>query len=167
MATDPYKYFRVEAQELLEGLTQGTLELEKGAADRAMVGSLLRLAHTLKGAARVVRQPAVAELAHGVEDILSPFRDTGTTVPQDLAPEMLHLLNQIGAGLAALDHPSGDTAAPASRPASEEPLETVRVDVEEVEGVLGSLSEAAVLLRKMQNETVALHQARRLASQLV
>ena len=167
MATDPYKYFRVEAQELLEGLTQGALELEKGAADRAMVGSLLRLAHTLKGAARVVRQPAVAELAHGVEDILSPFRDTGTTVPQDLAPEMLHLLDQIGAGLAALDHPSGDTAAPALRPASEEPLETVRVDVEEVEGVLGSLSEAAVLLRKMQNETVALHQARRLASQLV
>src|ERR1039458_8000283 len=56
MATDPYKSFRVEAQELLEGLTQGALELEKGAADRAMVGSLLRLAHTLKGAARVVRQ---------------------------------------------------------------------------------------------------------------
>src|ERR1019366_7850586 len=167
MATDPYKYFRVEAQELLEGLTQGALELEKGAADRAMVGSLLRLAHTLKGAARVVRQPAVAELAHGGEDILSPFRDPGTPVPQDLAPEMLHLLDQIGAGLAALDHPSRDTAAPASRPASEEPLETGRVDGAGVEGVLGSLSEAAVLLRKMQNETVALHQARRLASQLV
>jgi two-component system chemotaxis sensor kinase CheA len=167
MATDPYKYFRVEAQELLEGLTQGALELEKGAADRAMVGSLLRLAHTLKGASRVVRQPAMAELAHGVEDILSPFRDAGTTVPQDLAQPMLHLLDQIGAGLAALDHPSPGTEAPAARPAAEEPLETVRVDVEEVEGVLGSLSEAAVLLRRMQNETEPLHQARRLASQLV
>jgi two-component system chemotaxis sensor kinase CheA len=157
----------VEAQELLEGLTQGALELEKGAADRAMVGSLLRLAHTLKGASRVVRQPAMAELAHGVEDILSPFRDAGTTVPQDLAQPMLHLLDQIGAGLAALDHPSPGTEAPAARPAAEEPLETVRVDVEEVEGVLGSLSEAAVLLRRMQNETEPLHQARRLASQLV
>src|ERR1035438_9242429 len=167
MATDPYKYFRVEAQELLEGLTQGALELEKGAADRAMVGSLLRLAHTLKGASRVVRQPAMAELAHGVEDILSPFRDAGATVPQDLAQPMLHLLDQIGAGLAALDHPSPSTEAPAARPAAEEPLETVRVDVEEVEGVLGSLSEAAVLLRRMQSETELLHQARRLASQLV
>src|ERR1035441_5367030 len=126
MATDPYKYFRVEAQDLLEGLTQGALELEKGAADRAMVGSLLRLAHTLKGAARVVRQPAVAELAHGVEDILSPFRDTGTTVPQDLAPEMLHLLDQIGAGLAALDHPSGDTAAPAAGQPSRAALMSLR-----------------------------------------
>jgi len=167
MTTDPYKYFRVEAHELLEGLTQGALELEKGAADRAMVGSLLRLAHTLKGASRVVKQPAMAEFAHGVEDILSPFRDTETRVPKDLAQPMLHLLDQIGTGLTALDHPSSGSVTPASRPASEEPLETVRVDVEEVEGVLGSLSEASVLLRKIQNEADALNHARRLASQLV
>ena len=85
MTADPYKYFRVEAHELLEGLTQGALDVEKGAADRAMVGSLLRLAHTLKGASRVVKQPAMAELAHGVEDILSPFRDSEGNVPRDLA----------------------------------------------------------------------------------
>jgi two-component system chemotaxis sensor kinase CheA len=41
------------------------------------------------------------------------------------------------------------------------------VDVEEVEGVLNSLSEAAVLLRRIQNEAGTLNQARRLASQLV
>jgi len=29
MAKDPYKYFRVEARELLDGLSQGILQLEK------------------------------------------------------------------------------------------------------------------------------------------
>ncbi len=33
MASDPYKYFRVEARELLDGLTEGVLELEKGMTD--------------------------------------------------------------------------------------------------------------------------------------
>ena len=55
MATDPYKYFRIEARELLEGLSRGILELEKGLWDKARIGRLLRLAHTLKGASRVVR----------------------------------------------------------------------------------------------------------------
>jgi len=167
MTTDPYKYFRVEAHELLEGLTQGALELEKGAANRSMVGSLLRLAHTLKGASRVVKQPGVAELAHGVEGILSPFRDTETPVPKDMAQQMLHLLDQIGTGLEALDHPASGSAAPASGIPSEEPLETVRVDVEEVEGVLSGLSEAAVVLKRIEIEAEGLNQARRLAVQLV
>jgi two-component system chemotaxis sensor kinase CheA len=166
MTTDPYKYFRVEARELLEGLTQGALDVERGAANQAMVGSLLRRAHTLKGAARVVKQPAVAELAHRVEDILAPFRDTEGTVPRDLAHPLLDLLDRIGTGLAALDQPSTGGAAPASRVDGEEHLETVRVDVEEVEGVLASLSEAAVLLRRIQTDGEALNQARRLASQL-
>src|ERR1035438_8483015 len=115
MTTDPYRYFRVEAHELLEGLTQGAMELEKGVANRAMVASLLRLAHTLKGASRVVKQPAVAEWAHGVEDILSPFRDTETPFPMDRAQQMLHLLDRIGAGLAALDPMPSDSVAPSSR----------------------------------------------------
>ena len=56
MAPDPYKYFRIEARELLDGLTEGVLELEKGNAEHDRISSMLRLAHTLKGAARVVKQ---------------------------------------------------------------------------------------------------------------
>ena len=51
---DPYRYFRVEAGEILEQLQAGLLELEKGAPPAEVVAKLLRLAHTLKGAARVV-----------------------------------------------------------------------------------------------------------------
>ena len=167
MTTDPYKYFRVEARELLEGLTQGALEVEKGAADRSIVGRLLRLAHTLKGASRVVKQPAMAELAHSVEDILSPFRDLETPPPKEVAPPMLHLLDQIGAGLENLDRPPAGGVAPPPKAVAEESLEMVRVDVDEVEGVLSGLSEAAVLLRQVQTQAETLNRARRVASQLM
>ena len=66
MGQDPYKYFRIEARELIEGLGKGVLELEKGAGGE-LVPRLLRLAHTLKGAARVVKQGEIAESAHAIE----------------------------------------------------------------------------------------------------
>ena len=59
MAQDPYRYFRVEARELAEQLGQGVLDLEKGQGGTEGVARLLRVAHTLKGAARVVRRVAV------------------------------------------------------------------------------------------------------------
>ena len=37
MAKDPHKYFRVEARELLDGLAQGILQLEKDKIGRAHV----------------------------------------------------------------------------------------------------------------------------------
>ena len=67
MAKDAYKYFRIEARELLEQFGQGVLELEKGAGAGGVVPRLLRFAHTLKGAARVVRQPEIADTAHRIE----------------------------------------------------------------------------------------------------
>ena len=48
--SDPLKYFRVEAREIVEQLQSGVLELERSGDS---VSKLLRLAHTLKGAARV------------------------------------------------------------------------------------------------------------------
>ncbi len=45
---DPYRYFRVEAAEILEQLQKGLLELERGAPAAEVVAKLLRLAHTLK-----------------------------------------------------------------------------------------------------------------------
>ena len=62
MAKDQYSS-PIEARELLEGLNQGVLECRRGGRGR-VVGRVLRLAHTLKGASRVVKQPGIAELAH-------------------------------------------------------------------------------------------------------
>ena len=166
MTGDPYKYFRVEARELLDGLTDGALKLEKG-SEPAAVLSLLRLAHTLKGAARVVRQTGLADLAHGVEEVLSPFRDSGAAVSGDGAKQVLNLLDQMEAGLAGIDNPPAPATPSAPRTGGNEPHDTVRVEVEEVETMLTSLNQAATALRALQNESETIDRAGRLVGDLL
>jgi two-component system chemotaxis sensor kinase CheA len=155
MAKDPYQYFRVEARELLDGLTQGILQLEKGASERPSdsVARLLRLAHTLKGAARVVRQPGIAEQAHRVEGILTTHRESELPLSKAQGSELLLLLDAISSQLAHISSPApaSDESAPmlAGTPArlpSEEPLETLRVEILEMDSLLQTLTEAGVRL---------------------
>lgn len=167
MTKDPYKYFRTEAREILDGLSQGALDLEKGEADKQRVGDLLRLAHTLKGAARVVKQPDIADLAHAVEDILSPYREIQGSVPGEQAGAMLHLLDRITSRLVTLDAPAQSPTAAPPRPRSEEPFETVRVEVEDVEELLGSLSQANMHFTALQGGVNTLGRARELAGAIV
>ena len=148
MAKDPYQYFRVEARELLDGLTQGVLQLEKGRSARASEGVaiLLRLAHTLKGAARVVKQPGIAERAHTVEGILTAYRASEVPLSKVQGSELLLLLDEMGSQLADISPPVpvGDTD-PGHR-AVEEPLETLRVEMQEMETLLKTLNEAGIQL---------------------
>src|SRR6201999_4099215 len=152
------------------------LELEKGSATADRVSSMLRSAHTLKGAARVVKQPATAELAHSIEEVLSPFRSDAGAVPQASVQEALQLLERIGGELAALDgqpskpqqqkQQSGGDAK--NRSAVSEPLDSIRVDVEELEILRSSLSEVGAGLAAIGSEAAAtLGNARRQASLLV
>lgn len=167
MANDPYRYFRVEARELLDGLTEGVLALERGGVEVDRVNSLLRLAHTLKGAARVVKQPAIAELAHGLEDMLAPFREGAAAAAGEQTRLMLQALDRIGAGLAALGPSSAQSAATASQAAVAEPIETVRVDMEDVETLLGRLSEIGAELAAIEGPAEMLKSASRNASVLL
>ena len=80
MAQDPYKYFRPEARDLLDQFAKGILDLEKSGTSATAIQRLLRLAHTLKGAARVVKQSEIADRAHAIEDALSPLRDCAAKV---------------------------------------------------------------------------------------
>ena len=90
MATDPYRSFRVEARELIDGLAQGILELERGSADAAVGPRLFRFAHTLKGAARVVRRLELADLAHAAEEILARARDANRASTREELGEANH-----------------------------------------------------------------------------
>jgi two-component system chemotaxis sensor kinase CheA len=111
MATDPYKYFRIEARSIVEDLGRGVLQLEKGVVPDLAAG-LLRLAHTLKGAARVVKQSAIAEAAHAIEDALAPLRTPGAGVPADGVDRVLKLLDAISAQVATLDLPGSGGFGP-------------------------------------------------------
>src|SRR5688572_30521619 len=107
MAQDPYKYFRIEARELLDQMGKGVLALEKGPIDLDLVARLLRYAHTLKGAARVVKQRGIADRAHAIEDTLAPFRD-GAPVERDGIDSLLKNLDEIDRFTRALDARPGN-----------------------------------------------------------
>lgn len=169
MAKDPYQYFRIEARELLESMGRAVLQLEQ-APTPELTANLLRFAHTLKGAARVVRQNAVAEDAHAIEDALAPLREPGTTLGPERIDAVLKLLDAIAARVTALDLPPAESpAAPARTPAAPRPptsseappgperpvleelaLRTVRADVAEMDALLDGVVEGAVHLRGLR-----------------
>jgi two-component system chemotaxis sensor kinase CheA len=167
MAADPYRYFRVEARELLGQLSEGILALERGATDAALVPRLLRDAHTLKGAARVVRLPALADEVHRLEDLLAGVQARGLPVEGAVVEPMLALLDRIEAGLAALAPPPAVEAAgprePRAAAAAEEVAYMFRPDVDDIEVVTQGLASVQAELRRLETTTAGLDDLRRLA----
>jgi two-component system chemotaxis sensor kinase CheA len=144
MPRDPYKYFRVEAQELLDQLGQGALDLEKGLPPPGAVARLLRLAHTLKGAAGVVRQRAISDQAHALEDVLTIVRDSSSPVPRDRIDLLLTLLDDIANQAALLTPPpSAETPTPDHL---DQPVLAFRPAVDDLDALLGGVVEAHVQL---------------------
>jgi len=162
MARDPYEYFRVEAREILAGLGSGILQLEKRAAPET-TASLLRLAHTLKGAARVVRQGDIADHAHAIEEALAPLRDAGAHPNRELVERVLALTDQIAVDLAAIDAaPAAMTSsAPASSPA-EDVARAAGADTAELDAVLDGIAQTAAQLQVLRRSAADLERARRL-----
>ena len=60
--------FRVEAENQTALLTSGLLELERAPASAEQLERLMRAAHSLKGAARIVDLSAIVQVAHAMED---------------------------------------------------------------------------------------------------
>lgn len=173
---DTYKYFRVEARELLESLTRGVLDLEKGKTSKDLVGRLLRHAHTLKGAARIVGQDRISHLSHSVEDLLAPHRE-GTPLPPERINELLRLMDAMAAGVSDLGPaaqpevvPEREAAMPGRdsppRPAEEAP-ETVRVEISDLDAFLHEAAQASVSLTALQPAVTTLDRALRLAGVLL
>ena len=169
MAKDPYQYFRIEARELLDGLTQGILELEKGGSGPPYEGvaRLLRLAHTLKGAARVVMQPEIAERAHAVEGVLTTHRESELPLSKAQGSELLLLLDAISLHLADISTPAPASVTETVRLPSEEALETLRVEIQEMDTLLQTLTEAGVQLGALRKDIGRADRLRELTGLLV
>jgi two-component system sensor histidine kinase and response regulator WspE len=63
-----FDLFRMEAEEQVRVLQTGLIELESGAATGSTLESLMRAAHSIKGAARIVGLDAIVYLTHVLED---------------------------------------------------------------------------------------------------
>lgn len=151
---DPYKYFRVEARELMDGMKQGVLELGKNGPNSENVGRVLRHAHTLKGASRVVHLGQVSQLVHGIEEALSPWREGAGDLPAGLVDRLLAVLDSVDRHLAHLDAPGRDRGGPV--PVPDKRLETVRVELAELDALLECLREASGRLAHLRGGTAAL-----------
>ncbi|HEX9891667.1 MAG TPA: Hpt domain-containing protein, partial [Actinomycetota bacterium] len=99
---DALYYFRIEANEHLEGLSAGLLKLERAPQDAETLKTLFRLAHTLKGSARMVSQEELGRLAHKMEDVLGALRDESGTVTEPVISAMLFALDVIRKMVAVL-----------------------------------------------------------------
>ena len=159
MSTDPYKYFRVEARELVEQLASGLVVAEREGTSGSAVSRLLRLAHTLKGAARVVRQAEIANFAHEIEDRLAPFREGAAPIPREGVEGVLALVDAIAARVRALA-PATDTSAPAP---PDDSFRTLRADIAEMDELLDGVAETQASLGACRRSAGAIQRARRLA----
>ncbi len=71
MAFDRAKFiapYKAETLEHLSNLNSGLLKLEKNTKDKALLETLMREAHTIKGSSTMMGYKRIADIAHGMED---------------------------------------------------------------------------------------------------
>lgn len=153
MTRDRYRYFRVEARELVEGLTRGVLDLEKGRDVERGVREVLRLAHTLKGAARVVGLGAIGELAHALEDCLAEA--VVGSLGAERTRQALALLDQVGEALAALPSATATEGAPTPTVRELPAGDTARIELATLDGLLESIHEASLQVLQVRDRVRA------------
>lgn len=179
---DPFKYFRVEAREILEQLQRGLLELERAVASAENVPRLLRLAHTLKGAARVVKQAEIAQLSHQLEDVLVPLREGPREATADEAARLLGLVDAIGQKISALapapaapapgglqaaqPAPAPSRAAPAERTGANEVVHTQALPGSDIDVLMDGVVELSFQLGSGRRALPSIERSRSLAEQL-
>ncbi|WP_437516116.1 hybrid sensor histidine kinase/response regulator [Sorangium sp. So ce1099] len=165
--SDLFKYFRMEAQELADGLAWGLLDLKEHGGQGESLDQCFRLAHTLKGAAGAARQLKIAELAHTVEDVLTPFRKDHQPIPAAHMSELLRLIGLIRDEVARLHEPGEPGEAEGGRVTRRSAHDEVaRVDLAHVGELADAIGEAIVQLESLRSCAEALDRAERLAGAL-
>jgi len=100
--------FFESASELLQTINDAGLQLEKRPADEELIRSVRRAVHTLKGDSAACGFSGLSEIAHELEDVLSP--QVGLSRGQKLAEVVLAAVDTFESMLAAyhkqLEHPA-------------------------------------------------------------
>ncbi|HEJ83357.1 MAG TPA: hybrid sensor histidine kinase/response regulator, partial [Desulfobacteraceae bacterium] len=81
--------FRQEAEIHCATLTDNLLALEKNAEDPEALAALMRAAHSIKGAARVIELHIVVGLAHAMEDVFVAAQEGRIVLNQDHVDRLL------------------------------------------------------------------------------
>ncbi len=89
--------FKMEAQELLEVLNQGALDLEESPDNADVISELARAAHTLKGSAKMMGFDDISSVAHKLEDRLMSIRDGDEQMTPEVGDLIFSSLDAINA----------------------------------------------------------------------
>ncbi|MEV6348750.1 response regulator [Actinoplanes sp. NPDC051851] len=169
---DPLRYFRVEARELADQISAGVLDLDQRPGPEP-VARLLRVAHTLKGAARVVKQKEIADRAHAFEEVLVPHREDPAALAAGEMRELLRLNDEISAQVRALEQPAPppapveSAAAPDAEPV-DEPIDLApqRATSAELDDLLEAINEATSRMAPLRAGCQVMERLRRNAETL-
>src|SRR5690606_19389772 len=99
---DLLKEFLAETIEALELLDSELVELEQRPADPALLGSIFRIMHTIKGTCGFLGLPRLEAVAHAAEDVLGKIRDGELAVTPEAVSLVLMALDRIKELIAAL-----------------------------------------------------------------
>jgi two-component system, chemotaxis family, sensor kinase CheA len=126
---DPVEIFRVEAQELLEQIEQGLLDLEHNPADGELVASVFRALHTLKGSGAMFGFDALAAFTHHCETAFDRVRKGEAPATPELIAAVLSALDHMRALAEGRDAPKerGEALLATLRTAVDGAEETVTV----------------------------------------
>jgi two-component system, chemotaxis family, sensor kinase CheA len=87
--------FLGEAEEQLGEMEQGLVALEDNSGDNEALEATFRAAHTLKGNAASMGFASVAELAHGLEDVLETLREQAAAPADGVVTLLLNTVDAI------------------------------------------------------------------------
>jgi two-component system chemotaxis sensor kinase CheA len=87
--------FLVECSEGLGRLDQDFVVLEKEPSNTALIGSIFRTIHTIKGTCGFLGLPKLENVAHGTENILSKMRDGKMSVTSETITILLEAVDNI------------------------------------------------------------------------
>jgi len=96
-STDPVDIFRVEAQELLEQIEQGLLDLSHAPGDKELVAAVFRALHTLKGSGAMFGFDALASFTHHCETAFDRVRKGEVKATPDLVSAVLNAMDHMRA----------------------------------------------------------------------
>ncbi|MDP1852635.1 MAG: hybrid sensor histidine kinase/response regulator [Candidatus Omnitrophota bacterium] len=87
--------FKTEAEEHLGKLSKGLVVLEKNPDDAELLKELFRVAHTLKGVARMMGFFEIQEIAHRIEDIFGALTEKNLKFSSEIANKTFKALDSI------------------------------------------------------------------------
>jgi chemosensory pili system protein ChpA (sensor histidine kinase/response regulator) len=87
--------FLLEAEEHIGTLARGISDLETAPAGEGLIEDLFRAAHTIKGAAALVKLNVISKIAHKMEDILEEIKDQKAQASSGVVELLLYMLDAL------------------------------------------------------------------------